>query len=125
MARRGLPPREAHHLRGRRGSHPVRPQTIPQHPDPLNKQTNHLRLIFLRRKFSNALHPYLFLLLSIRVKFILYLASRQSSILIYFLMPTIETNIFLYKQILFGVYSYFKVSSFESTVILFYVKVQI
>ena len=105
MARRGLPPREAHHLRGRRGTHPVRPQTVPQHPDPLNKETNksRLRLIFLRRKFSNALHPYYLSLPLIRVKFILYLVYRQSSILIYFLMPPNETNIFLHKRILLSV----------------------
>jgi len=40
MARRELRPREAHHLRGRRGTSPVRQTTIPKHQNPIDKQTN-------------------------------------------------------------------------------------
>ena len=36
VARRGLPPREAHHLRGRRGTSQLRQADLPQHQDPLN-----------------------------------------------------------------------------------------
>ncbi len=40
VARRELRPREAHHLRGRRGTSPVRQTTIPKHQNPINKQTD-------------------------------------------------------------------------------------
>jgi hypothetical protein len=70
MARRGLPPREAHHLRGCRGPHPVRPQTIPQHPDPLNKQINS-QTDFLEKKIKQCFTIPLFIsTIDIRVKFI-------------------------------------------------------
>jgi len=38
VARRGLPPREAHHLRGRRGPPAVRQTAVPQHQDPLSNK---------------------------------------------------------------------------------------
>ena len=39
VARRGLPPREAHHLRGRRGPPSVCQGKVPQHCHPLKKTT--------------------------------------------------------------------------------------
>ena len=53
MARRELRPREADHLRGRRGTSPVRQTTIPQHQNPINKQTNNFLFSVIFQCFFN------------------------------------------------------------------------